>query len=482
MTNYETVIGLEVHTQIKTKSKLFCSCSTEFGNEPNANTCPVCTGQPGALPVLNKHAVELAVVAGIALNCKVNLRSSFDRKNYFYPDSPKAYQITQLYHPIDEHGQVTVELEDGSKKDIRVNRIHIEEDAGKLVHLGAEGLAGSTGSNADFNRTSVPLLEIVTEPDISSSYEAKAYLEKLKQILQYAGISDANMEEGKLRCDANISIRPVGAKELGTRTEVKNINSFRAVERAINYEVKRQIQLTEQGKAIVQETRGWDDTSGTTSSQRSKEDAHDYRYFPEPDLLPLIIKQEWVDQIERDMAELPHKRIERYTSEYQLSDYDARAITLNKNISDFFDATVSLGASPKDATNWLMGDITGYLKNNNLEIDQTKITPEFLNKMIVMISDNTISGKIAKDVVIAIIEEGKDPEVIVAEKGLKQITDTGAIEDIIKKIMTDNPGQVEQFKAGKTALKGFFVGQTMKATQGKANPQVVNELLDKLLL
>ncbi len=481
MTEYEAVIGLEVHVQVKTKSKLFCGCSTEFGNEPNANTCPVCSGQPGALPVLNKKAVDLVITAGHALNCNINLRSAFDRKNYFYPDSPKAYQITQLYQPICEHGFVEIELEDGSNKKVEINRIHMEEDAGKLVHKGAEGIAGSTGSLADLNRTSVPLLEIVTEPNISSAFEAKAYLEKLKQTLQYAGVSDANMEEGKLRCDANVSIRPLGQEQLGTKTEVKNMNSFKNVEKAINYEIKRQKELLKNGDKVIQETRNWDADTNTTTSMRGKEMAHDYRYFPEPDLLPLIIEEDWVAQIKANMPELPEKRMARYTKEYELSAYDARALTLNKEISDFFDKVVNLGASAKESANWLMGEVTAYLKTNNVELSATKITPEYLKELLDLIADKTISGKIAKEVVIAVIEEGESPAKIVESKGMSQISDEGQLTAIIEKTIADNPAQVEQFRGGKESIKGFFVGQVMKATQGKANPATVNQLLGKLL-
>jgi len=480
MTEYEAVIGLEVHVQIKTDSKLFCSCSTEFGREPNANTCPVCTGQPGALPVLNKKAVELAVTAGHALNCTINLRSAFDRKNYFYPDSPKAYQITQLYYPIVEKGHIDIELEAGSLKTIRINRAHIEEDAGKLVHKGSEGIAGSTGSLVDFNRTSVPLLEIVSEPDISSPYEARAYLDKLKQALQYAGVSDANMEEGKLRCDANVSIRPVGQVELGTKTEVKNMNSFKNVEKAIAFEIKRQKELISRGERITQETRNWDAETGTTTSMRSKEMAHDYRYFPEPDLLPLLIEQQWVDQIRDNMPELPEKRMLRYVNDCGLSEYDAKVITLTKEISDFFDEVVLLDVPAKDAANWLMGDVTAYLKSNNVSIQETGLKAEYLKELIDLIGNKTISGKIAKELILEVLKDGTRPIELVKQKGLEQISDSSELESIIEKIMTDNPRQAEEYKAGKVALKGFFVGQIMKATQGRANPAMANQILDKL--
>ncbi len=482
MTKYEVVIGLEVHTQLKTNTKIFCGCSTEFGKEPNSNICPVCTGQPGALPVLNKKVVELALRFGLALGCKINQRSIFARKNYFYPDLPKGYQISQFELPIVGYGKMSVTLDDGTVKEIGITRAHLEEDAGKLVHQGADGIAGSHASHSDLNRSSVPLLEIVSEPDIRSAEEARKYLEKLKLILQFAGISDANMEEGKLRCDANISLRPVGQKEFGTKTEVKNMNSFKAVERAIKAEVRRQERILKEGGRILQETRNWDDLSGETTPLRSKEESHDYRYFPEPDLPPLLVSAEWIEKIKSEMPELPAQRLTRYKEQYGISDYDAGVLTLTKEISDFFDECLTLYAGDnKKIINWLTTEVLGYLKDKNLSLEQSKITPQLLVEMIKLIDDNIISGKIGKDVVAKIIETGKAPSLLVEELGLKQIADSGELKAAIAKILQENPAQVEQYRAGKVALKGFFVGQVMKATGGKANPAMVNQLLEELL-
>lgn len=482
MTKYELVIGLEVHTQLKTNTKIFCSCSTEFGQEPNSNICPGCSAQPGALPVLNKKVVELALRFGLALGCKINHKSLFARKNYFYPDLAKGYQISQLDLPIVGPGKISVVLDDGTIKEIGINRAHLEEDAGKLVHQGAEGILGSHSSHSDLNRSSMPLLEIVSEPDLRSAEEARKYLEKIKAILQFAGISDANMEEGKLRCDANISLRPVGQKEYGKKTEVKNMNSFKAVERAIKSEAKRQERILKEGGIILQETRTWDDLSGETTPLRSKEEANDYRYFPDPDLPLLIVTAEWIDKIRAEMPELPDQRLARYKDKYNISDYDASVLTLTKEISDFFDKCLTLYTGDnKKIINWLTTEVLGYLKDKNLSLEQSKITPQLLVEMIKLIDDNVISGKIGKAVVSKIMETGKSPIVLVAELGLKQIDDRGELKAVIEKILQENPAQVEQYKAGKITLKGFFVGQVMKITGGKANPAMVNQLLAELL-
>lgn len=479
---YEVVIGLEVHTQLKTKTKLFCSCSTEFGNEPNANVCPVCTGQPGALPVLNKKAVELAIRCGLAIEGTVNHKSVFARKNYFYPDLPKAYQISQFDLPVVSGGHLDVVLSDGSTKRIGITRAHLEEDAGKLVHQGAEGIEGATASHVDLNRSSVPLLEIVSEPDIRSAEEARAYLDKIKCILQYAGISDANMEEGKLRCDANVSIRPVGQKEFGTKAEIKNMNSFRAVERAIKIEVERQKEVLARGEKVIQESRSYDEAGGRTVSMRSKEESHDYRYFPEPDLLPLVIEPAWINEVKANMPELADARMQRYVAELGVSEYDARVLTLDKAVSDFFDAACKAYAGDKKAiVNWLTTDVLGYLKGNNLSLEQTKLTPAAFVEMLQLIDDKTISGKIAKDILPKILETGDSPQKIVEASGKKQITDVGEITKIVQEVLDQNQKQLEQYRAGKVALKGFFVGETMKRTKGCAAPGLVNQVLDQLL-
>lgn len=482
MSNYEAVIGLEIHTQLKTKTKIFCSCSTEFGGRPNTNICPVCTGQPGALPVLNKEAVELAIRCGLALNCRINPKSIFARKNYFYPDLPKGYQISQFDQPVCLNGSIDITLDDGTTKKIGITRAHLEEDAGKLVHQGSDSIDGAHSSFVDLNRSSVPLLEIVSEPDIRTAEEARKYLEKIKAILQYAGISDADMEEGKLRCDANVSIRPIGEKKFGTKTEVKNMNSFRGVERAIKSEIRRQEKVLADGGRIIQETRNYDDNTGETTPLRSKEESHDYRYFPEPDLLPLVIDSSWVERIKKELPEMPEQRIKRYTENYGLSSYDAGVLILDKSISDFFDQTEKIYSGDKKIiANWIATDILGYLKDNNKTILQTKITPELFVEMLRLIDDKTISGKIGKDIIKKILETGKSPKALVEESGMQQITDESALTTIITEVLTENPKQVEQYKSGKTALRGHFIGQIMKKTQGKANPGLVNKILDKLL-
>ncbi|MDR2428671.1 MAG: Asp-tRNA(Asn)/Glu-tRNA(Gln) amidotransferase subunit GatB [Candidatus Margulisbacteria bacterium] len=482
MTEYEAVIGLEIHTHLKTRSKMFCACSTEFGKQPNSSACPVCTGQPGALPVLNQEAVNLAIRCGLALNCTINKKSVFARKNYFYPDLPKGYQISQFDLPVTSNGFVNIQLPDGAEKRIGITRAHLEEDAGKLVHQGAEGIEGATASHVDLNRSSVPLLEIVSEPDIRSAEEARAYLDKIKSILQFAGVSDANMEEGKLRCDANVSIRPAGQKEFGVKVEIKNMNSFRAVERAIKIEIERQKQVLTTGQTVAQETRSYDEAAGRTVSMRSKEESHDYRYFPEPDLLPLLIDDAWIDRVKKELPELAEQRIRRYQDEHGISAYDARVLTLDKAVSDFFDAAAKLYAGDKKSiVNWLTTDVLGYLKTENLELSQTKLTPENLVEMLGLIDNQTISGKIGKELIVQILKTGASARQLVETSGRRQITDESTLQKIVQEVLAANPQQLAQYRSGKTALKGYFVGETMKKTKGQAAPQLVNQILDRLL-
>lgn len=471
MSQYETVIGLEVHVELSTKSKIFCGCSTEFGAPPNTHTCPVCLGHPGVLPVLNREAVNYAMKAAMALNCKIADRSKFDRKNYFYPDLPKAYQISQYDQPIGEKGWIEIEM-DGKTKRIGITRVHLEEDAGKLNHM-----ANGDGSLVDFNRVGVPLIEIVSEPDLRSPQEARAYLEKLKTIIQYTGVSDVKMEEGSLRCDANISLRPVGQKEFGTKTELKNLNSFRNVERALTYEQERQRELLEEGEPVVQQTLRWLEDQGRTKIMRSKEEAHDYRYFPDPDLVVLQIDQAWKEEIRSSLPELPDQRKLRYKEEYGLSDYDANILISSKAISDFFDQTVAEKVDPKAAANWIISELLGYLNQEGIEIEETQITPKSLAGMLKLLAKGTISSKIAKKVFKEILLSGKDPEQIVKEKGWIQITDENQLRVEVKKVIEENPKSVQDFKNGKDRALGFLVGQVMKATRGKANPQLVNQLL-----
>ncbi len=473
---YETVIGLEVHAQLKTKSKIFCNSATEFGQEHNSQVCPVCLGYPGVLPVLNKKVLEYAILTGLALNCEIARHSKFDRKQYFYPDLPKNYQISQYDMPVCKNGHIYI-----NGKKIRINRAHLEEDAGKLVHAGATGLAGSTYSLVDYNRTGVPLLEIVSEPEISSPEEARIYMEELRNIVRYLGVCDGNLEEGSLRCDANVSIRPLGQIELGTKAEIKNMNSFKALQRAIEYEVERQIELVEHGERVVQETRLWKEDEGITISMRSKEEAHDYRYFPEPDLVPMEISAEWVHRIRETMPELPAEKRQRYISELGLSEYDADILVNSMEMAFFFDSVIELKTNVKTAVNWLMGDITAYLKENKTTIDKTELTPESLAEMLNLIDKGIISNAIAKKIVIQVLENGGNVEEMVEKQGLSVISDESSIKDTIKKILESNPEQVERYKSGKPQLFGFFVGQVMKETGGRANPETVNRLLKEEL-
>ncbi len=468
---YEVVIGLEVHAQLKTKSKIFAPDKNEFGQEPNSLTSPITLGMPGVLPVLNKECVNMGILTGLALNCEIPSRCKFDRKQYFYPDLPKGYQISQYDEPICVNGYLDI-----NGKRIGITRAHLEEDAGKLVHAGADGLAGSSYSLVDLNRAGTPLLEIVSEPDMRSSEEARNYMEELRDIVRYIGVCDGNLEEGSMRCDANISIMPKGSKEFGTRAEIKNVNSFSALQRAIEYEIERQIEIVEEGGQVVQETRLWDDNSRETRSMRGKEDAHDYRYFPEPDLMPLEISREWVQRIKDSMPELPAQKRARYQG-LGLSEYDANVIVEQMGLALFFDKVLELGATPKIAVNFIMGEIAAYLKEDHIEITDTKLTPENLAELIALIEKGTISNNIGKQIIIEMMKDGTKASAIVEKKGLSQITDEGAIKEIVQKIVDANPAQVQAYKNGKTNLLGFFVGQVMKETKGRANPKTVNELL-----
>ena len=473
---YEAVIGLEVHTELQTTTKIFCGCKTSFGAEPNTNVCPVCLGLPGVLPVLNKRVLEFAVRAGLALNCEISRFSKFDRKNYYYPDLPKNFQTSQFDLPICERGHLDIEV-NGEKKQIRITRAHMEEDAGKLVHHGTS-ITDSDYSLVDYNRTGTQLLEIVTEPDMRSAKEAVAYLEKMRAILQYIGISDCRMEEGSLRCDANVSVRPVGQKELGTKTEIKNINSFKGVEKAIEYEALRQAEILEDGGKIIQETRTWDEKEGVTKSMRTKEEANDYRYFPEPDLAPFTVSEEYIEDIRKTLPELPDERRERYIANFGLSSTDAQYMTNDKDTSDYFEKVVAAGADPKASVNWIMGEFASQLSNAGIEIAKAPVTPENLAKLLALIAKGTISGKIAKKVFAEMWKDGADPEEIVKAQGLVQISDTGALKELVVKVIANNPKAVEDFKAGKKKAVGALVGQIMKETKGKANPKVINELLN----
>jgi len=468
---YETVVGLEVHVELHTKTKIFCGCETSFGASPNSHTCPVCLGHPGVLPVLNRQAVEYAMKAAMAINCEIADWCKFDRKNYFYPDSPKAYQISQYDEPIGSNGWIDIEV-NGQTKRIGITRLHLEEDAGKLTHMD-----GGLGSLVDLNRVGTPLVEIVSEPDIRSPEEAKAYLEKLKAIMQYCDVSDVKMEEGSLRCDANVSIRPWGQEKFGTRTELKNMNSFRGVQRGLEYEVMRQSDVLDSGGQVVQETRRWDESQGKTFSMRSKEEAHDYRYFPDPDLVRVQIDDEWKARVRASIPELPDARQARYTQQYGLPSYDAGVITSSMKLADFFEESLKYTDDAKASANWIMGDLLGYLNANNLEIQQVPITGQGLGEMIQLIAKGTISSKIAKTVFKSMLESGKRPQQIVEEQGLVQISDEGAILAIVDRIVEANPQSVEDFRGGKDKAIGFLVGQIMKETKGKANPGLVNKLL-----
>lgn len=474
MSQYETIIGLEVHVELKTKTKIFCSSSTEFGGDPNTHVCPVCLGLPGSLPVVNREVLNSAIMVGVALNCNISAYSKFDRKNYYYPDLPKNYQISQYDLPLAFSGYLEFDI-DGQSKRVGITRVHMEEDAGKLVHQGS--IATTPYSFVDYNRTGVPLVEIVSEPDIRSSEEAGAYLEKLKAIIQYTGVSDCKMEEGSLRCDANISVRPWDSNTFGVKTEIKNMNSFKSLQRAIVYEVERQIEVLGDGGRIVQETRTWDEARGVTLSMRSKEQAHDYRYFPDPDLVPIVIDRDWVERVRSLLPELPDQRKVRYVKEYGIPAYDASVITATKELADYFEECLVWYPNAKAVSNWVMGDLSRLLKANGMEIMQCRISPVQLAAMLELIDEGTISGKIAKTVFEVMFDTGKEPAQIVKEKGLIQITDEGAIAVVVQQVLDANPKVVDDFRDGKERALGFLVGQVMKLTRGKASPEMVNNIL-----
>ncbi|OGX03092.1 MAG: aspartyl/glutamyl-tRNA amidotransferase subunit B [Omnitrophica bacterium RIFCSPLOWO2_12_FULL_50_11] len=480
MSQYEPVIGLEVHVQLKTKSKLFCGCSTEFGAEPNQNTCPVCLGLPGSLPVLNKTALDLAIKVGLALESGISKRIKFDRKNYFYPDLPKAYQISQYDMPVCHNGHLIIEVrkngDELTQKKIRMNRAHLEEDAGKLLHEGIQD-----GSWVDYNRAGIPLLEVVSEPDLCSPEEAFEYLVRLKAIFQYLNVSDCNMEEGSLRCDANISVREKGDTRLGTKVEIKNMNSFRAVQKALAFEFERQVAVLEKRERLVQETRLWNEARGETLSMRSKEFAHDYRYFPEPDLVPFSVPAAHIAELKASLPELPRARYERFRPQYGLSAYDAHVLVSEKALADYFEACVNKGVSPKLASNWIQSELLGELNQRKLKLSESRVTPHALAGLIRLIEQETISGKIAKEVLPLMFETGQSAEAIVEAKGWVQVTDTTLLEEVAERVIRANPKPADDVRAGKKQAVGFLVGQVMKETKGKANPKLINEILERKL-
>ena len=475
MKNYETVIGLEVHVELATKTKIFCACSTEFGGAPNTHTCPVCTGQPGSLPVLNKQVVEYAVAVGLATNCTITQYSKFDRKNYFYPDNPQNYQISQLYLPICRNGHVEIETASG-KKNVRIHEIHMEEDAGKLVHDEWEDV-----SIVDYNRSGVPLIEIVSEPDMRSAEEVIAYLETLRQTIQYLGASDCKLNEGSMRADVNISVREAGSPKFGTRTEMKNLNSFKAIARAIDGERARQIELLEEGKSVVQETRRWDDNKEYSYAMRSKEDAKDYRYFPDPDLPSVYIDDEWIAEIKKKQPELRPQRLARYEKEYDIPEYDAKILTESKHMADVFEATTKICNKPKKVSNWLMGETMRLLKEKDMDPEDISFSPLNLAKLIELVDAGTINSSVAKDVFEKIFADDIDPEKYVEDKGLKSMNDEGELKATIQGILDANTQSVADYRSGKEKALAFLVGQTMRATKGKANPAIVNKILKELL-
>jgi aspartyl-tRNA(Asn)/glutamyl-tRNA(Gln) amidotransferase subunit B len=473
---FEPVIGLEVHAQLKTKTKIFCSCSTEFGKPPNANTCPVCTGMPGMLPVLNKKAVSFAIKAALATNCTINRESRFDRKNYFYPDLPKGYQISQYALPIAEYGWLDIEDKKGDSIKIGITRIHMEEDAGKLIHDPAR-----QRSMVDLNRTGVPLIEIVSEPDIRTALQAGAYLRKLHAILKYIDVCDGNMEQGSFRCDANISLRPAGQKEFGTRAELKNLNSFKHVEKAISYEIERQTYVLEEGNKVIQETRLWDPVKNRTMSMRGKEEAHDYRYFPDPDLVPLIVDDEWINSVNKTMPELPHEKVVRFMKEYKLSRDDARVLTSSIELADFFEKTAAPLKDKKQAANWTMTTLLGMLNAKGISISQSPLSADSFSRLLSLIESGTINTNAAKTVFEEMVSSLKSPEIIVKERGLEQLSDQSELETMVDKIIKENPEEVTAYRNGKTRLFSFFMGQIMKNTRGKADPGIVTQLLNTKL-
>lgn len=472
---YETVIGLEVHVELATKTKIFCACSTAFGGAPNTHTCPVCTGMPGSLPVLNKQVVEYALAVGLATNCQINQYCKFDRKNYFYPDNPQNYQISQLYLPICHDGGVEIETSAG-KKVVGIHEIHMEEDAGKLIHDEWEDC-----SLVDYNRSGVPLIEIVSEPDMRSAEEVIAYLEKLRQIIQYLGASDCKLQEGSMRADVNLSVRELGTEKLGTRTEMKNLNSFKAISHAIEGERARQIELLEAGRKVVQETRRWDDNKESSSAMRSKEDAQDYRYFPDPDLTPVVISDEWIAAVKTRQPELRSEKLERYKKEFDIPDYDADIITSSKKLADIFEAATAICKKPKKVSNWLMVETLRLLKENGMEPEDITFAPENLAKLVNLADAGTVNSSVAKEVFEQIFKENVDPEAYIEEHGLKTVNDEGALREVIEQIVAGNPQSVADYKSGKKKAIGFLVGQTMKAMKGKADPGSVNKILKEIL-
>ena len=485
-TTYEAIIGLETHCQLNTQSKIFCNCPTEFDSPPNTNICPICLGYPGVLPVLNQQVLAAAVKLGLSLGGKIAPYSKFDRKQYFYPDLPKNYQISQYDLPIVEKGAIEIELVDKktkevSRKTIGITRLHIEEDAGKLVHAGSDRLAGSTHSLVDFNRTGVPLLEIVSEPDLRSGQEAAEYAQELRRLVRYLGISDGNMQEGSLRCDVNISVRPCGQKKFGTKVEIKNMNSFSAIQKAIEYEIERQIEALQNGKPIAQETRLWEEGSQRTISMRSKEGSSDYRYFPEPDLPPIEVTAEQLAAWEAELPELPANKRGRYEEEFELTAYDARVLAEDRSVAEYFEAAVTAGGNPKLVANWVTQDLAAYLNNNKLGIGEIALKPASLAELVNLIEKGTISGKIAKDILPELLKEGGSPQKLIEKQGLTQISDTGELEKIVERVIEAHPDEVSKFCAGKTKLKGFFVGQIMKETGGRADPKLTNQLVEKKL-
>ena len=475
---YEAVIGLEVHVQLNTKSKIFCPCSTKFGAEPNTNVCPICMGFPGTLPVLNRGVVEKAVSAGLALGCRIQNISMFDRKNYFYPDLPKAYQVSQMFKPICLGGGLSIEKDDGTTKWVNITRIHIEEDAGKLVH--GENIGSADSSYVDLNRSSIPLIEIVSEPEMTSAEEARLYMQKIRTILLYVNASDCNMEEGSLRCDANVSIRPVGQEKLGTRVEIKNMNSFRNVQRAVEYEIKRQERVLREGGSIRQETRLWDSVQNITQAMRSKENAHDYRYFPEPDLQQVYVSDEYIAELKRALPELPDSRKARFINDYKLPAEDAVLLVSDIHYADYYELALSFYKNPKLIANWLMGEALRVVNDKNIAISEV-MTPEHLAALVKLVDEGVISGKQGKEVFAMAVETGKNPADLVKETGMAQLSNTDELNTFVQQVIAANPKEAERYQAGETKLQGFFVGQIMKVSSGKANPQLVNELLRKYL-
>ena len=473
---YETVIGLEVHVELATKTKIFCGCSTAFGGDPNSHTCPVCTGMPGSLPVLNKQVLQYAIAVGLATNCDITRNGKFDRKNYFYPDNPQNYQISQLYLPICRNGYVEIETEDGGKKKVGIHEIHMEEDAGKLIHDEWED-----ATLVDYNRSGVPLIEIVSEPDMRSADEVIAYLEKLRLLIQYLGASDCKLQEGSMRADVNLSVREVGAAEFGTRTEMKNLNSFKAIAHAIEGEKARQIDLIESGEKVVQETRRWDDTKEASYAMRSKEDAQDYRYFPDPDLVPIVVSEEMIDAIRKEQPEFREEKMARYKEEYDIPDYDIDIITNTKRMADLFEQTVALGAQPKKVSNWLMGETLRLLKERSMDPEDIRFTPDELSSLIAMVDKKEINTSVAKEVFEAMFDGGVDPVKYVEEKGLKTVHDEGALRKTIEEVVANNPQAVDDYHNGKEKAIGALVGQTMKAMKGKADPSLINQILREIL-